>query len=155
MTNSFLQTEPVLVLRCCSIFPHERSIHSVCLLLCAALRGSLCYRLPRNPCSSALAGSAPEWLATTFDTSLPSDHRLRKRRLADFAGTEQSRPNVCWLSLRQMTITRLALRPLARLVQSAFRTIGQASAIFLSQVLTVLRATPKVRVKPRRLLRSW
>lgn len=31
---------------------------------------------------------------------------------------------------------------------------GQAQRFFLSQPLTVLRATPKVRLKPRRLLRS-
>jgi hypothetical protein len=143
MTNSFLQTVPVVVARCCSIFPHERSIHSLCLMPCVALRGSLGCRLPRNPCSSAPAGSAPEWLSTTFDTSLPSGHRQRKRRLADFADTEQSKSNVCWLSLRQMTITHLALRRLALLVRLGFQTIRQASAIFFKPSADRVTSDPK------------
>lgn len=155
MTNSFLQIVPVVVARCCSIFLHAPSSHSLYLLRCAAPRGSPCCRLPRNLCNSDPAGKTLGWLAITFDTSLPSDHQQHKLRLAGFVDIKQSRSIVCWFSLRQMTIIHQVLKWLARLAQPRFRTNQRMSAIFLSQELTVLRATPKVRVKPRRLLRSW
>lgn len=132
MINSFLQIVPVVAARCCSISPHALSSHSLFLTPCAALRESPDYRLPRNLCNSDPDGSAWEWLATAFDTSPVSDHRLHKPRPAGFADTKQSKSIVCWSFSRQMTIVHRVLIGLARLAQPGFRTNHPGSAIFFN-----------------------
>jgi hypothetical protein len=93
-----------------------------------------------------------EFCARASGTSFHSGLPLRRPHSGQADATSLARPNVC--SLCSIQTTRVHQVPAQGVQEEGAgyqpNSLGQLS--FFSQVLTVVRDTPKVRVKPRRLL---
>ncbi len=142
----------------CSTVRHAPSDPSLCHTPYAAHLESPVDMPPRSRCNSehcdTLLVSAPR----VSDMWRGCGRQRRKPRLGEWRDIAQSISSVCDSFSGQMTKVHPTLRwspaDHSGLAQSAWSAIGAKSELFLSHSLTVLRATPKVRVKPRSELRS-
>jgi hypothetical protein len=155
----FAQIEPAFDATSCSIARRALSVHSLCPLLYAAHLGSPSCMLPKSLYNSLPAGKLLERGSKAFDSFFHCGHQSHTRPIGASISTVQSKSSLCWLVSAQMTKVRLipvsSSQAYNHLAVVKCHSRAEAARLFLSQELTVLRATPKVRVRPRKLLRSW
>lgn len=156
MTASFSRSAPTSGAMCRSSVPHGWFGRCPCPPLGADLQErpicsspkSRCRTTPR--CANSL-GCAPK----AYDKSPRPDCRWRKLPPDECDDTTQAKSTVCAAFGGRTTTTRPIPRfPLCELAR-AFAPEEATQPLFLSQLATVLRETPKIRLTPRREARSW
>ncbi len=133
---------------------HAPSGPSLSPLECAALRAAPSSMLPRSPSSNdEPADTRQESLAISGGRSSRSGLRPQRRPLDESGDTRRSRSSIYAPSSTRMTRVHPTPARGLRLPPASCR--GQATPLpFFIPPVTVLRATPKVRDSPRKLLRS-
>lgn len=154
MIMSYAQTAPSVAATYCSTAQCGWSHHSFCSLLDAAPLAAPPHRLPRSRCRACCADTWQECDSTAPDRWLHRGHRWRKRQSAGCDGTVPTIPISYFCVAPQMTTIHPTPAPRCAdwVPESGAREA--AVGLFLSQVVTVLRDTPKIRVKPRKEVRS-
>ena len=151
---SYAQNAPAFVSRCCSNVRYGWSDHSFCPRLGAALEAAPSGKPPRNHWTAHQFGSSLECAATTRDRwshSAAPRHRLQSAECGDIA---PATPNVCSYGKLQRTIAHPTPEYPPLEPEPVFAPTVVDSGLFLSHELTVLRETPKMRLNPRKEVRS-
>src|SRR3954447_7997954 len=145
-TVSFSQSVPTVGAKCRSSAPHGWSVRSACLPVGVDPPGRPSDSSPKSRCRITPPGNFREYAPKASDKSLRPGCQSRKLPLGAYAYTKPAKSSVCTAFRRQMTTAHPVLGlPLWRLEQ-AFAPKEAIQPLFLSQLVTVLRETPKMRL---------
>ncbi len=155
---SFSRSVPAVGAMCRSSAPRGWFGRSPCLLPGADLPERPSGSSPKNRCRiSPQRDNSPEYAPKASDKSPRLGCLSRKLPPDGCAYTAPARSSVCAAFRRRMTTARLVPVPPPRLWrrEPGFAPGEVTQRLFLSQLVTVLRETPKMRLTPRREARSW
>ena len=157
-TASFSRSVPAVGAKCNSSAPHDWFGRSPYPPLGVDLLEKPSDSSPRNRCRiSPQRDNSSEYAPKASDKSPHPGCLSRRPPLDGCAETAQAKSNVCAAFRRRMTTTRLVPGPPPRLWrrEPGFAPGEVTQRLFLSQLVTVLRETPKMRLTPCREARSW
>jgi hypothetical protein len=153
-TASFSQSVPGVGAKCRSSAPHGWSVRCSCLPVGADLRERPSGSSPKSRCRITPRGNFGEYAPKACDKSARPGCRSRKPPLGECADTKPAKSSVCAAFQRRMTTAHPVPGSLLWRLEQAFAPKEAIQPLFLSQLVTVLRETPKMRLIPRREARS-
>lgn len=157
--GSSARSEKAAASKYCSTSPHALSLRSPCLPPYVARRGRPPDTPSRSRCSNARRDKPPAPVPTACGNSLRSCRRCSRRPPGASRGTMPARPSVFALfeNVRPQLVQFQGggLPIFGVWLGQRFAQLGERLGLFSSQLVTVLRETPKVRESPRRLDLSW
>jgi hypothetical protein len=155
-TASFSQSVPGVGAKCRSSALHGWSVRCSCLPVGVFLRERPLGSSPKSRCrTTPRHGNFRGYAPKASDSSLRPGCRSHKPPPGECADTAQAKSSVCAAFRRRMTTTHPVPGSLLRQPEPGFAPKGAIQPLFLSQPVTVLRETPKMRLIPRREARSW
>lgn len=110
---------------------------------------------PKSRCRKTLLDSFREYAPKASGRSPRPGRRWRRLQLGAYAGIKPAKSSVFVASQRRTTTARPVPRLPPWQPEPGFVPEEAVQPLFLSQPLTVLRETPKMRLMPRREVRSW
>ena len=111
---------------------------------------------PKSRCRVSLDDSFQGCAPTASGNSARRGCQWRKQLPGEFVGTAPPRSTACMSAGTQTTTSHPAPEPLPEpRREPAFASEVSTLGLFLSQRVRVLRETPKMRLMPRREVRSW